>query len=155
MNKYRVIIDTREKIYYQFSESDSCKGWIRGKLDTGDYSLEGYEDKLCIERKRNTGEFCTNCLEKRFENELERMKKYKYSFVLCEFSLTDIIEFPINSGIPSSKWNSLKITGNFLLKKLNEFQVKYHSNFVFCDNALNAQKMLNSIFKRVCETECL
>ena len=52
---YTVIRDTREQEGYTFEKFTgrytSCNGMIIKKLDTGDYSLVGLEDKLCIERK--------------------------------------------------------------------------------------------------------
>ena len=57
---YKVIKDTREQDGYTFESFTgrytSCKGMVVKKLDTGDYSLEGLEDKLCIERKGRVSE---------------------------------------------------------------------------------------------------
>jgi len=152
---YYVIVDTREKLPYTFQPNDYCEGFIKRKLELGDYSLEKYEEILVVERKRTTAELAINVFEDRFDRELEKISKVKYGFVLCEFSLTDILEFPVGSGIPTSRWDTLKVKPALLLKRVVEYMTQYHSNFIFCDNALNAQKILNSIFKRVCEIECL
>lgn len=47
MNLPPIIIDTREQKGYSFYGGDV----IRKKLDTGDYSIEGYEDVFVTERK--------------------------------------------------------------------------------------------------------
>lgn len=53
--KFKVIRDTREKVgYWDFVPDDRCSGTIEKAVQTGDYTLVGYEDVLCIERKRNT-----------------------------------------------------------------------------------------------------
>ena len=61
---FTIIKDTREQDGYTFESSSSryhtCNGMISRKLDTGDYSIEGLEDKLCIERKASVVEFANN-----------------------------------------------------------------------------------------------
>ena len=152
MDKFTVKKDTREKEGYYWTESDFCTGYIEEKLDYGDYTLIGFEDVLSVERKASTAELAKNVHEARFERELNKLSKFKYSYLLLEFSLSDILNFPLNSGIPNKKWKYLKVTGQYLLRKLSEYQVKYDIKILFCDNKKNAWIMLNSIFKRVYET---
>ena len=61
---FTIIKDTREKQGYTFQPSKTqyhvCKGMVSRKLDTGDYSLEGLEDKICIERKASVVELANN-----------------------------------------------------------------------------------------------
>ena len=57
---YTVIRDTREREGYHFSKFDKCLGMVVRKLDTGDYSLVGLEDKICIERKGCVEEIAIN-----------------------------------------------------------------------------------------------
>ena len=75
--KYTVIRDTREQEGYYFSEYDLCLGMIDQKLDTGDYSIVGLEDKICVERKGCVEELAINLGQKKhtFLREIERMKK--------------------------------------------------------------------------------
>ena len=42
-----------------------------------------------------------------------------------------------------------KITGKYILKALMEYQTWYGIHILFCDNAKNAQKVTESIFKRL------
>ena len=44
---YRLVVDTREQVPLVFDVPTVVK-----KLDTGDYSVTGYEDEFTIERKR-------------------------------------------------------------------------------------------------------
>ena len=107
---FTIIKDTREQDGYTFESSSSryhtCNGMISRKLDTGDYSIEGLEDKLCIERKASVVEFANNVGhdQVRFLKEIERMKDFRYKFLVLEFSLTDLMKFPEGSSIPEGDW---------------------------------------------------
>ena len=57
---FTVIKDTREQNGYYFSKFNTCAGMIEHKLDTGDYSIQGFEDKICIERKGCVEELAIN-----------------------------------------------------------------------------------------------
>lgn len=151
--QYVIIVDTREKNGYLFKEYDNCSGMIKKKLDTGDYSIEGLEDIICIERKASLEEVVNNLLEssKRLEREIQRMNSYKHKFIVCEFSMNDIVNFPKNSSLPEAVKNKLKINGKFLLKKLMEFQVYHDVHVVFCGNKDNAFYFVASLLKRLSE----
>ena len=121
---FTIIKDTREQDGYTFESSSSryhtCNGMISRKLDTGDYSIEGLEDKLCIERKASVVEFANNVGhdQVRFLKEIERMKDFRYKFLVLEFSLTDLMKFPEGSSIPEGDWGKLKVTNKFMLKMI-------------------------------------
>jgi ERCC4-type nuclease len=154
-NKFKVIRDTREhenKGWF-FKESDYCTGMVEKKLDTGDYSIEGLEDILCIERKGSISEFANNITDARFDRELERMSEFKYKFLILEFSFDDIRSFPEGSGIPTRAWASLRVTGNFIMKKIAEYQTKYGVHVIPVDNKLTGWYMAHTIMKRVAEVE--
>ena len=89
MPTLHIVIDTREQLPYKFT--DMPKGWkvatVRKKLDTGDYSLKGYEDKFCIERKSLSDLFGTigNKIRRaRFSHQLIRMRVMPRSCVVVE-----------------------------------------------------------------------
>ena len=54
---YTVVRDTREQQGYFFKKFNTCQGTVQRKLDTGDYSILGMEDKVCIERKASVEKF--------------------------------------------------------------------------------------------------
>ena len=147
-----LICDTREKKPITISDNRVFEEIVRSKLDTGDYSILGLETYLCIERKASVSEFATNVFEARFDRELQRMKTYKYAFVLLEFDLYSLLKFPEESGLSKGIKRRIKYNGKLLLKKLTEFQCKYPNiHFIFCgDNILD---YLYSICKRVIEVE--
>jgi hypothetical protein len=107
------------------------EGQIEKKLDTGDYSIVGLEDIFVIERKGSIGEFYQNMVEKRFEAELARLEEFRWPFVILEFELRDIMMFPFSSGIPKRIWPKLRMKPQFILKRLNDFQLSYRTKFIF------------------------
>lgn len=150
-NKFKIIIDTREQQPWEF---DNCVTACR-KLDTGDYSIEGYEDILCIERKKSVSEVANNITEKRFKDVIDRMKVYKYSFLMLEFDLEDILSYPIGSNVPKHMWNKIKISPGFILKHLLELQLHHNIKVLFCGGPTNATKMATALMKKVFEIEQL
>ena len=146
---FNIIIDTREHQAWEFPRHSTANK----KLDTGDYSLGGLEDVLCIERKKSVSEIASNITEKRFEDVLERMTKYKYTYMIFEFSLTDVLMYPQGSEIPRHKWKYIRISPNFILKKLSEYMVNYNIKIIFGDSPKNAEKIAMALMRRVYEIE--
>lgn len=148
--KYTVIRDSREQQGWFFSASKSCEGMTEKALPTGDYTLVGYELLLTIERKGSTGEFARNLLDKRFERELLRMERFKFAYVILEFNMADLMNFPKGSGIPVSKWPQIKTTPYFLLMKFLQLQLDHPNvQVIFAGNY--GKDVASSIFKRVIE----
>jgi len=145
---FTIIIDTREQQPWEFPEFAVANR----KLDTGDYSIEGLENIFTIERKRTVSEIAGNISEKRFINELERMKPYKHKFILMEFTFNNLLDYPVGSTVPRRLWNSLKITGKYLLKYLTDISIKYDVHIIYCGSKDNAEEMALSIMKRMVET---
>ena len=150
---YIVIKDTREQNGWIFSQYDKCAGMEIGTLHTGDYTLMGFEDVVCIERKACTSEIAINLGKKKkpFQAEMERMRDYEFSFMICEFTLGDLLRYPEGSGVPMRARSKVRITGKYLLKCLIEFQLRYETKIVFCGDKPNAFIVCNSVFKRLNE----
>jgi DNA excision repair protein ERCC-4 len=148
---YRVIRDTREQAGWSFPAKERCLGTVEGTLPTGDYSLAGYEDVLAVERKGTVAEFAQNVNESRFERELARLDSFMYPFVVLEFDLSDLLRFPEGTNIPRHLWGSLRVTPQFLLKRLNDFQVAHRAHFVFAGRF--GRQFVSSLFKRVVDRE--
>lgn len=148
-NNFTIIIDTREQQPWEFERFAVANH----KLDTGDYSVEGLEHLLCIERKKSVSEFANNITESRFRDVIERMTGYKYAYLVLEFDLNDIYRYPIGSNIPKHMWNKIKISSGFILKNLLDIQLKYNIHVLFCGDAENATKIGLSLMKKVYELE--
>jgi ERCC4-type nuclease len=87
-----VLIDTREKWPFDFS---NFRNWIAGQkiqtLKVGDYSIEGMEKLLVLERKTLTDIITTLMQQRpRFFKMCEQMTKYRWRALLIEASYEDI-----------------------------------------------------------------
>jgi len=150
---YTVIKDTREQNGWSFNEYDKCNGMELEALHTGDYTLKGFEEVVCVERKASTLEIAGNLgkNKERFHKEMQRMEEFPFSFLVLEFSASDLINYPCNVKLPRCQKSKIKVTGKYLLKSILEFQIWYNIKILFCDNKQNAFLITNSIFKRLNE----
>lgn len=151
--KYTIIKDSREQQGYTFRKFENCQGMIVKKLNTGDYSLVGLEDKICVERKASIEEVALNLGKNRatFFREIKRMKPFKHKFLVLEFSMDDLLGFPHKSRIAQRFKDSVKISGKFMLKSLMEIQFNDDVHVMFCGDKVNAFLYVNSLFKRLIE----
>lgn len=97
----RVVIDSREKRPYVFENS------VRTKIDAGDYSLEGLETRIAIERK-SLDDLVQTLLHGRvrFAIELAKLKHYEFAAVVIEGSMQDVL-----AGNYTSKIKPLALLG--------------------------------------------
>lgn len=148
-----IIVDTREQNPWNWDIEDKYYEFKTTKagLKTGDYSLRGLEDMVVIERKASTAEIAQNITEERFEKEFQRLAQYKYKYVLCEFDMRDVMNYPIGSGIPQRLWGSIKISGKYILKKITELELEYGVPFIFAGDF--AVEKAIAIFKKVQKNE--
>lgn len=146
-DEFTIIVDTREQLPWEFGNHTTS----RTKLDTGDYSIEGLEHLLAIERKQSVSEIANNITEKRFPGFFERLSSIPHRFMLFEFDLDDVYNFPVGSEIPKSKWDKLKVTNNYILKYLSLINIRYNIHTIFCGDADNAEKMAVRIMRTVYE----
>lgn len=147
-----ILIDTREQHPFQFEAygitTKVCK------LDTGDYTFLGMEDKICIERKRSVSELAHNIGKdwKRFSRELERMQAFEKKYIVCEFPAQDIEDYPNVSCIPSKVRKYIKITPQFIIKKIEQIEDEYNIIFFFCSNTGHAEQTVIDIYMELCQT---
>jgi|TARA_R100001163_G_scaffold35336_1_gene27193 hypothetical protein len=152
-NKYVILKDTREKNGWDFNAFDKCMAVVDWGLKTGDYVARGLEKHLVIERKASTGEIATNLGKKRkaFDAEIERMSQFRWKYIICEFSIDDLMNFPENSGIPEKQLQYVRMNGKFMWRKLCEYQENFGVQVVFCDDKISAQERVLMIFDEVSE----
>lgn len=146
-DKFTIIIDTREQHPWEFPEFAVANK----KLDTGDYSIEGMENILCIERKNGIAEIANNITENRFKDVIERMSHYKHAFILIECDYDQLMNYPIGSDVPKRVWKQIKLTPAFIMKFLMELSVQHNIHVMFCGCPSWAEKTALSIMKRVYE----
>jgi ERCC4-type nuclease len=142
---FTIIIDTREQQPWSFEHYTTANR----KLDTGDYSIEGLEDVVCIERKKSISEVANNLTESRFIDVVDRMSKYKYPFLLLEFDLAQVFSYPIGSTLPRRLWDKVKISPAFIMKHILELQINHNIKVLFCGSSSDAEKMAEYILKKV------
>jgi len=120
--KFAVIKDTREKTGWKFRASANCSGMVTRKLDTGDYSISGYEDLIMIERK-SISDLWNSLLNgrERFLREMERAKEIPLRYLIIEGTMKDI-----NAGIRYSK-----VKADFIIASLVSLEVKYGIHVIF------------------------
>jgi DNA excision repair protein ERCC-4 len=108
-----VVYDTREQRPWRFAWPCLCQ-----KLDAGDYTLQGFEKKLRIERKGSTTEFAGNCSPRdwpRFSEALKRLAQVKHKAIICEFTLADIMR---------EDWRGA-VTADVMLGRISEINLEY------------------------------
>lgn len=99
-----VLVDTRES--QPFTLRANHPNWIGGErrvtLKTGDYTVEGMEEFLALERK-NLADLvaCTVTYRKRFLASCERLAKFRWRAILIEAAFGDIKSGWEEFGIPS------------------------------------------------------
>jgi DNA excision repair protein ERCC-4 len=98
-----IIVDTREKQPYQFETH------IRESLNAGDYSVDGLQDRITIERKSKKDIFsCVGRNRRRFERELTQLAGYDYAAIVIESSIEDLLSAPAFTRVrPKAVVNSL------------------------------------------------
>jgi len=101
-----IVIDTRESLPYEFPAPVKT---VTKKLDAGDYSLEGFESFIIIERKTLADAYGTiGQGRERFVKELEKFKNYEYAAIVIESDLKNFLQPPPYSKLnPKSAINSL------------------------------------------------
>lgn len=151
---FNIIVDTREQEPFQFSCADEFVEDIKTSgLKTGDYTIEGLEDVLCIERKKDSKELANNVVQKRFKNELARMEKYKYKFIVIEQSRHEIERYPFNLSLSKATKARIKVRGAFILSSLLSYALDYDVHVVFCKDKREAEKVAYDIMKKVARRE--
>jgi len=91
----KIIIDSREQRPYIFN-GECCKK----ALPAGDYSLEGLETTIAIERK-SLEDYIHTVIQgkRRFGVELKKLQEYAFAAVVIEASISDILAGDYRSEI--------------------------------------------------------
>lgn len=119
-----LIVDTREQRPYKFATPSET-----GTLHVGDYSIQGHESRVAVERKSFQdliGSITTG--RERFENEFKRARDAGMAFfVVVEGRYEDLA-----AGKYRSQMSPKSATGTVL-----SWSVRYHVPFVFVGNWKN------------------
>ena len=83
--------------------------------------------------------------------EIERMKSFPHKFLVLEFSLEQLMDFPEGSDIPDGEIKNLRISNKYMLRFLMELQINHNVHVIFCGSKKNAKWTVLSILKRINE----
>lgn len=99
-----IVVDTREQKPYTYPPHS-----ITATLKTGDYSVEGLEDRVTVERKTKEDAYQSVTRGRaRFIRELERMATLNRAYIVIESTLAGMLKPPKYHGAhPRSVVNSL------------------------------------------------
>jgi hypothetical protein len=88
-----MLVDTREKLPWDWEPDDAFESVKFLKLDAGDYTLEGLEKIVAVERKASVDELFINFTKDkdRIKAEFERLKDHKFKILMLEFSCEDMM----------------------------------------------------------------
>jgi ERCC4-type nuclease len=101
---FRIVIDTREQLPYGFQ----CET-VRAKLNAGDYSVEGWENKIAVERK-SLKDFVGTVIHdrQRFNVELAKLQSYDFACIAVEADLDQLLRGQYPADLRAvSQWSIL------------------------------------------------
>ncbi len=135
-NGFTIVIDNREQLPYEFP------GSVTKALPTGDYSIEGLEDQVTIERKSKADAYSSlGHGRARFRRELERLALFDYAAIVVEDTVPGFLRRP-----PHSKMNPRSAMCSLLA-----WSVRYRVPVFFTGDRLHGQaltqKLLEMYFK--------
>jgi ERCC4-type nuclease len=144
-SKFTIIRDSREKdgCGWKFRASANCDGMEVKKLETGDYSIKGYENLIMIERKTLSDLWATLTFgRERFMREMDRALAYPIRYLIIEGTLRDV-----DNGIRYSQ-----VTPEFIHSSLTSLEVKYGVHVIFTDTRTDVaqayvRKLLTKLFQ--------
>ena len=92
---FRIVVETREQTPWTFPKETKRVEIVHKKLDVGDYSVEGYEHLITIERKSLTDMFGTysNRLSP-FTQRLQEMRRFRHKVIVIECNATAFMKGP-------------------------------------------------------------
>jgi hypothetical protein len=144
-----IIIDTREQKDLFLFKSFQVKTKVK-KLDTGDYSITGFEKRITIDRKRDANELqmCYGQNWKRFERMLQRMLLFEEAYILCTFPEYHLETFPQHSNIPKYRWKYLKTSAAYLRYKTKKIQEDFPNiKIIFGNSHYESEEVAYNLLK--------
>ena len=140
IKNFTIIVDTREQSPYSFQGVSPIPDTIVRGLSTGDYSLDGYEDRVTVERKSLSDLYgSVGTGRDRFEREMGRMAQLEFSAVVVEAEWSTIILSP-----PSRS----RLKPVSVLATIIAWMQRYDVHWLTCPNRVFAEKLTHRILDR-------
>ena len=141
-----LVVDTRERIPFDYEGDEEFEAIVHTKLDAGDYSLKGLEHLIVIERKANADELFNNFTQNkdRIYAEFERLRGHKIKIMMIEQSCEDIMN-PQNYYVNKKGLNKRAITMPVAVvaANLNTLIIEYGVQVIFAGS--KARSMTKNI----------
>ena len=147
----KIFQDTKEKQGWFFEPDQICIGTERKRIYPGDYMIEGFEDKFSIERKSSVGEIAKNFTQDWFKREMKDLTAIEHSFVICEFSYTDVLNYPHSLRAPKKVIDKVRLRPAFLKACINAIRLKCKTQFIFAGTRDAAMDIAYDLMKRTYE----
>lgn len=136
----RIVVDTREQNPLVFRPAGIVEGTVTKKLNAGDYSVEGMEHCIGIERKSPMDLFGTlGRGNKRFQAELKRALRLQYFTIVVEAGFTAIRDKAFEGS------HRTKMRPDVALKILFTLQHKYGVHIHFCNGRAEASSLVRKL----------
>ena len=130
-----ILVDTREQLPYSWADCVSRTATLK----TGDYSLPGHEDRVCIERKRLPELWAiTGAQRERFERELTRMLDFEYCAIVIEAEMREVLV-----GDPRTK-----VPPRAVINSLASWSVQYNVAVWWAGTRSNGAALTRSLLRR-------
>lgn len=143
MIDFKIIVDSREKNPYLFTNIKPKPKIIQKYLKTGDYSVLGFEDSgITIERKGGGLSdlfLSVGNNRKRFKKEFIRMQKFQYAALVIEANLGDIFLNP-------PEYSSMNKKSVF--RTLLSWSIRYGVHVWACPDRAFAERLTHILLKR-------
>ena len=110
-------------------------------LQTGDYSIVGYEDRIAIERKHSLDEICSNIGKgrERFERDLERAKNFDRFYLLIEGNPADFM---------LGGWERSHLPTKSAFGSIAAWDMEYNLRYAFCSSRITAEMIIVHWFRK-------
>lgn len=141
-----LLIDTRERTPYDFDGDEDFSEIRHIKLDAGDYTIDGLQNLIVIERKANADELFNNFTQNkdRIYAEFDRLRNHKIKVIMIEQSCEDVFN-PQNYYVNKKGLNKrdFKMPVAVVASNLTDLIVDYGVQVIFAGS--KARSMTKSI----------
>lgn len=152
---FTVVVDTREQHPWSFRRvsADARQDnrplvvrTVRNALPTGDYSIEGLESQVTIERKSLADAYGTfGGGRDRWERELERMASFSFAAVVIEAGWPSILHYTP----PHESASGRRFTGKMFYRSVIAWQQRHGNvHWWFCDTLDFAERTAFRMLER-------
>jgi ERCC4-type nuclease len=154
--RFTVIRDSREHEGHGYVFEDkgkACAGTTISKLDYGDYSVEGLEDFVIIERKKSIDELahCLSSDRERFYRELDAMSHVAHRYILVEDYWSAV-------GWQTKVGRHSKMHPNAFMSTIFSLMMRHGIQVIFAGSPKNAKRIaywiLQKAHKYYTEEQC-